>query len=66
MKGKPPFLEKLEPLAIPKAPAQEKAGETKEGVHPSSPHRPSETYYIRLMPLGCGVPGAGVKAKRAP
>ena len=40
----------------------EKAGGTKEGVHPSSPHQPSETY-IRLMPLGRGDPGAGVKTE---
>lgn len=40
----------------------EKAGETKGGVHPSSPHQPSETY-IRLMPLGRGDPDAGVKTE---
>jgi len=64
MKGIPPFLERLAPLVTPKVPAQEKAGETKEGAHPSSPHGPSESY-IRLMPPGCGVPGAGLKAERA-
>ena len=56
--GKSPFLEKSGATGNSQGARSEKAGGTKRGIHPSSIHPTSETY-IRLMPLGCGDPGAG-------